>query len=70
MFCILRSVVLKQFRKSVGLCQTLYKYRRDIVKKLYYTVKNDCLALRTDIFCISVFKNHKSIITVEKEHIN
>ena len=34
MFCILRSIVFKQFRKSVGLCQTLYKYRSDIVIKL------------------------------------
>jgi len=33
-FCILRSVVLKQFRKSVGVCQTVYKYRRDVVIKL------------------------------------
>ena len=24
-FCILRSIVLKQFRESVGLCQTFYK---------------------------------------------
>ena len=24
-FCILRSIVLKQFRKYVGMCQTFYK---------------------------------------------
>ena len=30
------------FKKSVGLCQTLYKYPRDVVIKLYNIVKNDC----------------------------
>jgi len=31
--------VLKQFRKSVGLCQAFYKYRRDVVIKLLHRQK-------------------------------
>ena len=49
MFCILRSIVFKQFRKSVGLCQTLYMYCRDIMIKLNYTVKNNFLYFLTNI---------------------
>ena len=34
-FFILRSVVLTQFRKSVGPCPALYKYNGDVVITLY-----------------------------------
>ena len=49
--CILRSVVLTQFRESVlGPCPALYKYNGDVVIKLI--VKNECLAFKTNIFYI------------------
>ena len=49
----LRSVVLTQFKKSVGPCPALYKYNGDVVITLYCIVKIDCLAFKTNIFCIS-----------------
>jgi len=45
--------LLSQFRKSVGPCPALYKYNGDDVITLYCIVKNDCLAFKTTIFCIS-----------------
>ena len=50
---IMRSVVLSQFRKSVGPCPVLYKYNGNVVITLYCIVKNDCLDIKTNIFCIS-----------------
>ena len=35
-FFILRSVMLPQFRKSVGPCSSLYKYNEGVVITLYY----------------------------------
>ena len=49
-FFILRSVMLTQFRKSVGPCPALYKYNRDVVITLYCIVKSDCLAFKTNLF--------------------
>jgi len=45
--------VLIQFRRSVRPCPALYKYNRDAVIKLDCIVKNDYLAFKTNMFCIS-----------------
>ena len=56
MFCILRSIVFKQFRKSVGLCQTLYMYCRDIMIKLLHGQEQFSVFLNQHLT-----KNHKAV---------
>ena len=52
-FCTLRSVLLTQFGKFVGLLPALYKYRGDVEINHYNIAKSDCLAFKTNIFCVS-----------------
>ena len=49
----MRSVLLAQFRKFIGLLPTLYKYCRNFVIKHDNIAKDNCLAFRTNIFCVS-----------------
>ena len=52
--CILRSVLLRQFRKFVGLLPTLYKYRGNVVIKHYNIAKyNLKKTFKTNIICVS-----------------
>ena len=48
-----RSVLITQFRKFQGLLSKLYMYRGDVEIKHHNIAKNDCLAFKTNIFCVS-----------------
>ena len=49
--CILRLV--NAIQKVCSLLPTLYKYRGEDEIKRYNIAKNDCLAFKTNIFCVS-----------------
>ena len=50
---VFSRILLTQFRKFVGLLPILYKYRWDVEINHYKIAKNDCLAFKSNIFCVS-----------------
>jgi len=61
----MRTVLLTQFRKFVGLLPTLYTYHGDVEIKHYNIAKNDCLTFKTKVFCVSKL----TINSVPQNHI-